>query len=92
MTDHDDALSDSGWIEGDEPNDILAEEWPTQTFVPFMVESRQGGGGVYVASTTANSVVFHRLDRPQVDELIRMLVVARAEAWPAEGYDGEDGE
>lgn len=75
MTDHDDALSDSGWVElGSAYTNVTAE--PAHDAVRLSVES--------------GAMVTVDLARPQVDELIRMLVVARAEAWPVEGYDGDD--
>lgn len=92
MTDHDDALSDSGWIEADDAlYDADGGLRTKEAWKIIDVDAQPERDAVRV-STYINSEGTYSalLSRPQVDELIRMLVSARAETWPAEGYDGEE--
>ena len=77
MTDYDDALySEHGWLRTQDGYIHLA----------VAAEPQDGQVRLWMDADELQSAP---LSRPQVDELIRMLVVARAEAWSAEENDGE---
>ena len=90
MIDHDDTLTASGWT--DTSDDLYSEHGWLRTqdgYIHLAVAAEPQDGQVRLWMD-ADELQSAPLSRPQVDELIRMLVVARAEAWPVDGEDTED--